>query len=97
MTRAERMEMVVRLACLTESRTNQEQRALLEVARTLDTEVNRVQRRAFAKAVGNAHVGRRLPNPSDLEGLVDTTRVLDDHDKPVALKVRKRVPWVDPS
>lgn len=97
MTRGERMEVLVRLACLTESRTNQEQRALLEVARALDTEINRVRRRWFAIEVGNGHVGQRLPDPSDLEGLVDATRVLDDHDKPVALKARKRVPWVDPS
>lgn len=79
---------VVELACLTEDRTDAEQRALLRVARRLDEDAN-------ANTVGNhkwwglnagsvtALVQRRL---STLERHVEATRVLDEGQHEVRLK-----------
>lgn len=79
---------VVELACLTEDRTDGEQRALLRVARRIDQDTN-------ANVVGNhrywgdragsmsATVQRRL---STLERGVEASRVLDDAQREVRLK-----------
>lgn len=76
MTRNEQLEMVVRLACLTEHRTDQEQRALLAIAWRCDMENNR-------QTVTNR--ARRRPGwePQDLVSVVDATRVLEDGQRDV--------------
>lgn len=93
-TNDDNLETVVRLACLTESRTNAEQRALLTVARQVDDRRNtRVSGNHYMWAPNGRGGYRQLRPFSDLEGLADSTRVLYEADeKPVALKVRKRKP-----
>lgn len=95
MTRADQLATVIELACLTEDRTNPEQRALLETARKCDDVRNRDRRYALQKKYGMKSDEHPLPDPSDLEGLADDTRVLEEGQKPVTLKPRKRRPWAD--
>lgn len=98
MTVADDLTVAIRLACLTEDRTDAEQRALLRIARQLDNELN-------ANVVGNSnmwgpHAGssyaERQRPASALELHVDSTRVLSrcasDRQHPVALPVHKKAP-----
>ena len=96
-TRADKLALVIELACITEDRSDQEHRALLDTARRCDDERNRARRRAFDLAQGIGSHLLTMPDPSNLEALVDETRQLEDGQKPVSLKVRRRRPWVDPS
>jgi hypothetical protein len=82
---------VIRLACLTEDRSDAEQRALLRVARKVDQEVN-------ANVTGNDrmwdHAGStravRLLPESILELEVEQTRLLDDGQHEVHLPVKAK-------
>ena len=88
MTALDDLTVAVELACLTEDRTDAEQRALLRVARRIDEDRN-------ANVVGNrwawgdraggmsSVVQRRL---STLERQVEATRVLDEGQREVRLK-----------
>lgn len=94
MTRAEELALVVELACVTEDRSDREQRALLTVARKTDDELNKVKSRAQSQSRDTMNLG--IVDPSELESLAGETRVLVDRQKPVALKARKRRPYADP-
>lgn len=88
MTARDDLATVVEMACLTEDRSDAEQRALLRVARRVDEDTN-------ANTVGNHHwwganagsvtsvVQRRL---STLERRAESTRVLDEGQREVHLK-----------
>lgn len=95
MTRADELALVIELACLTGDRSNQEQRALLGIARQCDDERNRHKRRAYEHECGMDSMHYDLLDPSDLESLVDRSRVLEDGQKRVTLKSRNRRPWAD--
>lgn len=75
MTALDDMTLVVELACLTEDRTDEEQRALLRVAARLDREANRF-----------TTTNRRSGPASRLTRLVHDTRELVDDQRPVGLK-----------
>lgn len=98
MTASDDLALVIQLACLTESRDDDEQRALLRVARKCDDDRNRRRRREFRHELGAATDALPLPDPSNLEHLAHGSRVLepDDGEKVVRLKARKRRPWADP-
>jgi len=66
-------EVVLGLACLTESRTDAEQKALLRVAKKLDRDLTK-------QTITNRH-----PKPAHWVDEVMFSRVLYDDDKPVAL------------
>lgn len=72
----ETAQTVLRFACLTEDRTDVEQRSLLALAFAADIEHNRATttNRRF-----------RVGEPSDLVGLVDSSRELQPDDKRVWL------------
>lgn len=87
--------MVVALACLTEDRTNQEQLALLRVARKADNEANKNvvgNHRMWGIYAGSTRATRQLPE-SRLEELVDKSRAVSDFpgdkQRPVALPKQK--------
>lgn len=93
------LEAVIRLACLTEDRTDAEQRAMLRVARKLDAERN-------ANVTGNHRMwgvyagstSAQLQRPmSRLEQLVEETRVLVDEQRAVKLKPKIPAGRHDPS
>lgn len=72
--------MVVQLACLTEDRTNQEQLALLRVARKADNEANKNvvgNHRMWGQRAGSTRAERQIPE-SRLEELVDKSRCVSD-------------------
>lgn len=98
MTVADDITVAIRLACLTEDRSDLEQRALLRIARSVDNELNAnvvTNRRMWGDRAGSVDAVRQLPS-SDLEGEVAGTRVVSrcpgDKQHPVALPVRKRKP-----
>lgn len=77
----EDMAMVIQLACLTEDRTNQEQLALLRVARKADNDANKNvtgNDRMWGMHAGSTRAERQLPE-SRLEELVDKSRCVSDH------------------
>lgn len=72
---------VIGLACLTEDRTNQEQLALLRVARKADNDANKntvCNARMWGIHAGSKIAERQLPE-SRLEELVDKSRCVSDH------------------
>lgn len=83
MTNLEAQALVVAMACLTESRTNDEQRALLTIARQVDAERNKLADRnvgegkMWAKVEGGY---RRQGEESRLEERATETRVVDPED-----------------
>ena len=79
MSRRDDLEMVVRLACMTEDRTDAEQRALVRVAAKLDREVNRV---TPGNPTWNGDWWQARPL-SVLAQEADETRVLDEGHHPV--------------
>lgn len=88
------LTVVISLACLTEDRTDAEQRCLLRVARKLDAQVNAnvVDNRAVWGNGGGASSATLLRPLSNLEHQVDRTRVLDEGQKAVQLKARDTQP-----
>lgn len=91
MTVRDDLETVVNLACLIEDRTDNEQRALLRVARRVDKESNANvirNRRMWGAQAGFDGAERQMPL-SDLEGLAEETRVLVDNQREVHLKGRR--------
>lgn len=87
---------VMRLACLTEARTDSEQKAMLRVARKLDREWNEITTLNKATWEYVANAGDGMPAyvlRRDLLGLeaeVDRSRVLEDGDKAVSLPAKGR-------
>lgn len=85
-TRNEELAEVIRLACLTEHRSNVEQRALMALAWDCDRANNK-----------NTATNRARQSPTwrpfDLVSLVDQTRVLEDDDKPVPLPKNWEKQW----
>ena len=84
---------VVKLACLTEDRTGPEQRALLNLARKVDRAWNTTMNRKTWERVdhGPHRPAVRLLRPlSSLEALVESTRELGEHDRPVKLPDKGR-------
>ena len=76
MTANEQLADVIRLACLTEHRTDAEQRALIDTAWRCDVTNNALTATAINRR-------RRDWRPTDLVGLVMESRVLVDDDKPI--------------
>lgn len=68
------IEMILRMACLTEDRTKREQNALLRQARRLDQERNKctVDNHAMWENAGSLNAVSKKPL-SDIEGLVRRT------------------------
>lgn len=80
MTVRDDLEAVVRLACLIEDRTDQEQRSLLRTARKVDDQSNRNvvgNRRMWGENAGTVDAEQQRPL-SDLEQLAEETRRLSD-------------------
>lgn len=72
--------LVVQLACLTEDRTNQEQLALLRIARKADNDANKNtvgNHRMWGIGAGSKRAERQIPE-SRLEELVDKSRCVSD-------------------
>lgn len=91
MTTTDDLTTVIRLACLTKDRADNEQRALLRVARKVDQEVNAnvTGNHRMWHLAGSTYATRILPE-SVLEQEVDQTRVLEDGQHDVRLPVKKK-------
>lgn len=76
MTRNEELAAVIRLACLTECRSDQEQRALISLAWRCDVEHNKL-------TTTNRALKQPGWEPQDLVSLVRASRVLEDGDREV--------------
>lgn len=74
MTRNDELAAVIRIACLTECRTNAEQRALIALAWSCDVEHNKL-------TVTNRALKQPDWTPQDLVTLVLDSRVEDDGDR----------------
>lgn len=91
-TALEGFDIVLRLACLTECRTDAEQRALLATAYRVDTDINRcmTNNRTMWASLNRAPWMYRLKPLSRMVELVEQTRVLEDGDKVVQLPPKQR-------
>lgn len=92
MTVADDVTSVIMLACLTEDRTDAEQRAMLRVARSVDSEMNANvsgNHRMWGVHAGSIHAQQARPF-SQLEQTVEATRVLQDGQREVHLPVKKQ-------
>lgn len=90
MSRIDDLITVIELACLTEDRSNQEQLAMLRIARWVDNEANKNtvdNKWMWGDKAGSPDAVRQRP-PLCLENMVDQSRVLVDNQKPVRLPER---------
>lgn len=98
MTGADDLTAVIHLACLIEDRTDNEQRALLRVARKVDQEINAnvIGNHRMWSVGGDTGAVRLLPE-SNLVAEVEQTRVLQDGQREVHLpvKAKRTRPTVD--
>lgn len=88
MTALDDLRAVIGLACLTEDRSDDEQRALLRVAARVDNECNALTT-TNPRCTRIASRLRGLGPATQFAALVDSTRVLDVGQKPVALPAKK--------
>lgn len=91
MTTLDDLTTVIRLACTIEDRADSEQRALLNIARGVDQELNKnivTNRRMWGESAGALDAVRLLP-PSQLEWEVHETRVRVDNQKEVRLPAKR--------